>query len=153
MAYNVMCHALNGVATGIWTVTSQIAVMASVTHQEVAVGIAIAQMLRSIGASLGTGIAGAIWTNTLPRALHEHLPEDSKQLAKSIYASIVTRKSYPVGRPIWNAIVASYADVQKRMVIASSAFLLFTLVRILLWKDIDVKQLGAKKGNQSQGSV
>ena len=153
VGFNVMCQVFNGIATGIWTITSQMAVMASVTHQEVAVGIAIAQMTRSVGASLGMGIAGAIWTNTLPRALHEHLPDGSKQLANTIYASIVTQKSYPVGSPVRTAIIASYVDVQQKMVIASSIFLPFTLVCILLWRDINVKELEDQNGRQSKGSM
>lgn len=139
-----MCLVFIGIATGIWTITSQIAVMASISHQQVAVGIAIAQMFRAIGASLGMGIAGAIWTNSLPRSLSEHLPQESKHLAGRIFSSIRIQLSYPMGSPIRTAIIASYSEVQRKLVIASSAFLPFAIVSLLLWRNIDIREAEAR---------
>merc|ERR1712093_595825 len=57
----VMCQVFNGIGTGIWATTAQLAVMASVSHQEVAVAIALWGMFGSIGSAIGQAIAGALW--------------------------------------------------------------------------------------------
>ncbi|KIX07703.1 uncharacterized protein Z518_02357 [Rhinocladiella mackenziei CBS 650.93] len=82
--YLVMCKMFNGI------------VMASVTHQEIAVVLAMFGLFGSIGAAIEQAVARALWTNILPDALYDNLPDGSKNLWTSIYASIVTQKSYPM---------------------------------------------------------
>merc|ERR1711964_291365 len=74
----VMCQVFMGIGTGIWATCGQLAVMASVSHQQIAVAIAIWGLFGSIGASVGLTIAGGLWTNVLPAALVRELPEGSK---------------------------------------------------------------------------
>ncbi|KAK6376145.1 hypothetical protein LTS17_007396 [Exophiala oligosperma] len=153
VGYLVMCQLFNGISSGIWALTAQLAVMASVSHQEVAVALAMWGMFGSIGASIGLAIAGGIWTNILPTQLYNQLPEGSKDLAPSIYASLVTQLSYPRGSPIRDAIIAAYADVQRKMVIAGASFIPLLLVCIMVWRNIDVKKLEQTHGKQAKGNV
>ncbi|OAA55529.1 Major facilitator superfamily domain, general substrate transporter [Niveomyces insectorum RCEF 264] len=151
--YLVMCQLLNGFGSGILSLSAQIAVMASVTHQEVAVVLAIYGLFGSIGASIGETIAGALWTNELPKQLYQHLPADSKNLTMTIYESIVEQESYPVGSPIRDAIIAAYANVMRKMVIAGACFLPPMVLCLFLWRNINLKTIEKINGTQSKGNI
>src|SRR4051794_21733404 len=56
----VMCQVMMGIGTGIFATCAQLAIMASVTHQELAIAVALWGMFGSIGSSIGTSIAGAL---------------------------------------------------------------------------------------------
>lgn len=79
---------LNGLGDGIWTPVAQLAVMASVPHQQVAVGLALFGLFGSIGSAIGNAIAGALWNNILPQKLEEFLPADVK-VSRLIFAIIL----------------------------------------------------------------
>ncbi|RWA14690.1 hypothetical protein EKO27_g473 [Xylaria grammica] len=146
VGYLVMCQIFNGISSEIWVLTAQLAIMASVTHQEIAVSLALFRLFGSIGAAIGFAIAGALWTNILPAKLYEFLPGDAKDQAGEIFGSIIIQKSYPMGTPIRDAIVAAYADVQRKMVISGAAFLPLCFICLLMWKNINVKTLEANRG-------
>ncbi|XXH00126.1 hypothetical protein Hte_006468 [Hypoxylon texense] len=153
VGYLVMCQIFNGVSSGIWALTAQLAIQASVSHQEIAVAMAIFGLFGSIGAAIGLAIAGALWNNILPAKLVEFLPEGSKGLEAKIFGSIVAQKSYPMGSPIREAIVAAYADVQRKMVIAGSAFIPVCIICLVAWKNINVVKLEETRGKQTKGNV
>ncbi|TGJ83099.1 hypothetical protein E0Z10_g5657 [Xylaria hypoxylon] len=147
----VILQILNGLGDGIWSPISQLAVMASVPHQQLAVALALFGLFGSIGSAIGNAIAGAIWNNVLPQKLEEFLPADAN--AAEIFGSIVVQQSFPFGSPERNAIIAAYGDVQRKLVIAGSAFLPLGVLFILLWKNINVKRLEATHGTQSKGTI
>jgi hypothetical protein len=149
----VMCQVLNGIGTGIWAMCGELGIMASVSHQEIAVAIAIFYLFGGIGASVGFAIAGGIWVNVLPNQLIKHLPDDAKDQWADIYGSLVIQQEWPVGTPIRDAIIAAYANVQRKMVIAGSAFLPIMLICIFLFKNINVRKLEEEKGKQTKGNV
>ncbi|KAI1117743.1 siderochrome-iron transporter MirB [Nemania sp. NC0429] len=153
IGYLVMCQLFNGISSEIWTLTAQLAIMASVTHQEIAVSLALWNLFGSIGSSIGLAIAGALWNNILPVKLYEFLPDDAKDQAAEIFGDIVIQLSYPIGTPIRDAIIAAYGDVQRKMVIAGAAFLPPCLLCLFLWKNINVKALEASRGKQNKGNV
>lgn len=148
-----MCQIFMGIGTGIFATTGTLAVMASVTHQEIAVALAIWGLFGSIGAAIGLTIAGGLWTNILPAALVRELPEDSKDLAMSIYSSLVIQQEYPVGTEIRDAIIRAYADVQRKMVIAGAAFIPILFVAIVMFRNVNVKRLEELKGTQTKGVI
>ncbi|KAI0973813.1 MFS general substrate transporter [Xylaria arbuscula] len=149
----VLFQILNGIGDGIWAPVGQLAVMASVPHQQVAVGLALYGLFGSIGSAIGNAIAGAIWNNVLPQKLEEFLPADVKNQTAEIFGSIVVQQSYPFGTPERDAIVAAYGDVQRKLVIAGSAFLPLAVIFIFVWKNINVKKLEATHGTQSKGTI
>ncbi|GKT89517.1 siderophore iron transporter mirB [Colletotrichum tofieldiae] len=153
VGYLVMCQIFNGVASGIFSICSQIAIMSSVTHQQIAIALALHGLFGSIGAAIGLAIAGGIWNNVLKKAIYQQLPADSKDLTASIFASITTQLSYPMGSPIRTAIIAAYADVQRKMVIAGCAFIPLILLSLLIWRNINVKTVEEEKGKQTKGTV
>ncbi|OLN97201.1 Siderophore iron transporter mirB 2 [Colletotrichum chlorophyti] len=153
VGYLVMCQIFNGVASGIFSTCSQIAIMSSVTHQQIAIALALHGLFGSIGAAIGLAIAGGIWNNVLKNAVYANLPAESKDLTASIYASIETQLSYPMGSPIRTAIIAAYADVQRKMVIAGCAFIPLILGSLLIWRNTNVKTVEEEKGKQTKGTV
>lgn len=148
-----MTQVLVGLGSALFTTCGQLAVMAPISHQEVAVVIGIWGMFGSIGAAVGLAIAGAIWNNVLPEQLYQRLPEDSKNQSSTIFGDIVVQMSYADGSPERDAIVDAYGDVQRKLVIAGACFMPLILASIYIWKNINVKKLEEEKGNQTRGNV
>lgn len=153
VGYLVMCQIFNGVATGFWALTAQLAIMASVSHQEIAVGIALWGLFGSIGAAVGNAIAGGLWTNIVPRELYKNLPENVKNATMEIYGDIEKQTSYPIGSPVRDAIIHTYGYVQRIMVIVGACFLPLCIICLFMWKNINVKQLEKVHGKQTKGNV
>ncbi|KAK2031990.1 major facilitator superfamily transporter [Colletotrichum zoysiae] len=153
VGYLVMCQIFNGVSSGIFNTCAQIAIMSSVTHQEIAVALALYGLFGSIGAAIGLAIAGGIWNNVLENALYLQLPADSKDLTATIFGDITVQLSYPMGSPVRTAIIAAYADVQRKMVIAGCAFIPLIFLSLLIWRNINVKTVEEEKGKQTKGTV
>ncbi|KAH6885195.1 major facilitator superfamily domain-containing protein [Thelonectria olida] len=149
----VMCQLFNGIYSGVWALTAQLAIMASVTHQEIAVSIALFGLFGSIGAAMGFAIAGGLWTNILPQQLLARLPEDSKDQMATIYGDITVQLSYPPGSPVRDAINAAYSDVQRKMVITGVAIMPLCIACLFLWKNINVRKLEKTHGTQTKGTV
>lgn len=63
------------------------------------------------------------------------------------------QQSFPFGTPERDAIVAAYGDVQRKLVIAGSAFLPLAIVFIFIWKNINVRKLEATHGTQTKGTI
>lgn len=148
-----MCQIFNGVYSGVWALTGQLAIMASVNHQEIAVSLALFGLFGAIGASIGYAVAGALWTNIFPVQLYNRLPEDAKNLTASIYGDMTIQMSYEMGTPIRTAINDAYQDVQRKMVITGVAFIPICSILLFAWKNINVKKLEATHGKQTKGTV
>lgn len=148
-----MCQLFNGIYSGVWALTAQLAIMASVEHQDIAVTIAMFGLFGSVGAAIGYAIAGGLWTNIFPVQLYNRLPDDSKDLMATIYGDITVQLSYPMGSPIRNAIIEAYSDVQRKMVITGVAFIPLCVACLFLWKNINVRKLEEMHGKQTKGNV
>ncbi|KAE8139836.1 major facilitator superfamily domain-containing protein [Aspergillus pseudotamarii] len=145
-----MTQILVGLGTCIFTVCGQLAIMAPVTHQEIAVVVAIWGLFGSIGAAVGSAIAGGMWNNILPGELYRRLPEETKNISATIFSDMVMQMSYADGSPEREAIVGAYADVQRKMVIAGVCFVPLCIGCVWFWKDINVKKLDRE---QTRGNV
>ncbi|KAL2367685.1 MFS sugar transporter [Blastomyces gilchristii] len=144
---------LVGIGTSFFSVCGQLAVMSVVSHQEVAVVLAIWGLFGSIGASVGLAIAGAMWNNILPSQLYQRLPEESKSLAAQIFRDLELQISYLDGTPERDAIVGAYADVQRKMVIAGVCMMPLVLASIVIWKNVNIKKQEEEEGSQTTGNV
>ncbi|OQD89626.1 hypothetical protein PENANT_c002G09136 [Penicillium antarcticum] len=136
-----MTQILVGLGSCMFTVCGQIAIMATVTHQEVAVVMAIWGLFGSIGAAVGSAIAGGMWNNMLEGELYNRLPADSKSKAASIYHDLVTQMSYADGTPEHTAIVGAYGDVQRKMVIVGVCITPLCILCTWFWRNVNVKKL------------
>ncbi|KAK7403516.1 hypothetical protein QQX98_010694 [Neonectria punicea] len=148
-----LVQVLNGLGTGILAACGQLAVMSPVTHQQIAVVVALWGMFGSIGAAVGYAIAGALWNNILPKELYSRLPEESKNMTATIFGDLAVQISYLDGTPEREVIVGAYAVVQKKMVIAGCCFVPLCLASIYVWRNINVKKMEVEKGTQTKGTV
>ncbi|KAJ5101180.1 hypothetical protein N7456_007232 [Penicillium angulare] len=137
----IMTQIFVGLGSCIFSVCGQLAVMAVVTHQEIAVVLAIWGLFGSIGASVGYAIAGGMWNNILESEIHDRLPVESKNLTASIFSSLVTQLSYPDGSPERVAIVDAYGDLQRKMVIVGACLVPICIVCTYVWRNVNVKKL------------
>lgn len=149
VGFVILSQLLIAFAGGACVITEQIAAMAATEHQYIAVVLALEGMFTSVGGGIGSSIAAAIWTDVFPAKLLEHLPEDSKLNAVAIYGSLTTQLSYAKGTPTRVAIEKAYGDSQKVMCIAATGTLALGLAAVMIWRDIQVKDL--KQSNSRVG--
>lgn len=142
-----------GFGTGIFATCSQLAAMSTVTHQEIAVILAVWGLFGSFGASIGYAIAGALWQNVLPQQLYQRLPEGSKNRTAEIFGDMVLQMSFLDGSPEREAVIGAYGDVQRKMVTVGVCFIPLCLGTIVLWKNINVRKLEEEQGKQTKGTV
>ncbi|KAF6805734.1 siderophore iron transporter mirb [Colletotrichum sojae] len=142
----IMCEVLGSLAGGTLVLVEQIAIMASVPHRDVAVGLALLGLVTSVGGAIGQSISGAIWTNLMPSKLERYLPDELKSQALLIYGDITTQLSYPVGTPERDAIIRAYGETQKIMIIASLVSLVGSAVWVCLLKNHRLSERQQTKG-------
>jgi hypothetical protein len=146
IGYIIMCQIFIAFGGGALVICEQIAAMAAASHQQVAVVLAVEGMFSSIGGAIGSSVAAAIWTGVFPKQLAKHLPADSLANLTSIYGSLTTQLSYPVGTATRDAIIISYGEAQKLMLIAATAVLVLAIASVAVWRDINVKKFKQVKG-------
>lgn len=149
----VMTQLLVGIGTAFFTTCGQLAAMVPVTHQEIAVVLAVWGMFGTVGSAIGSAIAGGIWNNVFLPTLTNNLPEGSKELAPSIFADLVLQLSYEDGTLERDAIIDTYAYVQRLILIAGVAVMPLTIASIFMWKNINVRKLEEEQAKQTKGMV
>ncbi|GJD02080.1 siderophore iron transporter mirB [Colletotrichum higginsianum] len=147
IGYIVMCQIMIAFAGGTLAICEEMAVMAVVGHQYLAVVLAIGGMFASIGGAIGATVAAAIWQDIFPKRLMKYLPAETKGNFTAIYGALEVQRSYPVGSATRDAIVRAYGDTQKTMLIASTAVLALAIACVGVWKDLRVKDFKQTKGN------
>ena len=146
IGYVIMCQIFIAFARGALVICEQIAVMAAVPHENVAVALALHSMFASVGNAIGASLSGGIWTNILPERLERYLPEELQPEASTIYGDLTVQLSYPMGSPARDAILQAYGDVQRLMTIAATCFLILTLLCVIIWRNINLKEVKEVKG-------
>ncbi|KAK3706078.1 hypothetical protein LTR37_012905 [Vermiconidia calcicola] len=146
LGYVIMCQIFIAFAGGTLVVTQQVAIMAAVGPENVAVALAIEALFTAVGGAIGTSVSGAIWTNTLPGQLQIYLPNNIKDEAANIFASLEVALSYEWGSPEREGIISAYAATQRYMCIAATAVLVLMFVWIGMWRDISVKDFRKPRG-------
>ncbi|BFZ60556.1 hypothetical protein YB2330_001593 [Saitoella coloradoensis] len=116
----VMTQVISGLGAGFINITAQLAVQASVTHQQVAAATAVYLTFVSIGGAIGSAIAGGIWTNMIYDRLYEHLPlpHNATEIA-TIVGSAYSATAYPAGSAMRDGIIAAYSDIIRALAITS----------------------------------
>ncbi|KAF9020549.1 MFS general substrate transporter [Hymenopellis radicata] len=76
-------------------VGSRVSSQASVPHADLAQVIALLSLWTSLGGSVGTAIAAAVWTGKMPQYLRKHLPNKTDAEIKTIFGSIKTARALP----------------------------------------------------------
>lgn len=146
VGYIVMCQIFIAVAGGTLVICEQMAAMAATTHQYIAVVLAVEAMFANVGGAVGSTVAGAIWNGVFPKRLAEYLPPESQGSLQAIVGSLDTQLRYKIGTPTRTAIQRAYGDSQKIMIIASTVVQVVSLVSVMVWRDIKVKDFKQVKG-------
>ncbi|KAH7179953.1 major facilitator superfamily domain-containing protein [Fusarium flagelliforme] len=144
---------LVGFGAGVFSTVDQVAVMAPVTHQYLAVTSALSGLFGGVGAGIGYAIAGGLWNNVMPVQLAQRLPEAAKANATIIFGDITIQQSYADGSLEREAIVGAYAHTMRLMAITGVATMPLCVLSIIIWRNINVKKLEEEKGKQTKGMV
>lgn len=147
IGYIVMCQIFVALGGGTLVICDQMTIMAVSSHQYIPAILAMEAMVASIGASVGSTIAAAMWSGIFPKKLAEFLPANAQSNLGEIYGSLITQSSFPVGSPTRIAIDHAYGETQRLMLIASTCIYSITLVSVMFWKDINVKNLKQRGGH------
>ncbi|CAK7269655.1 hypothetical protein SEPCBS57363_003714 [Sporothrix epigloea] len=145
IGYIVLCQILISFAGGAMVICDQMALMASVPHQYLAVSLALENMFANIGGGIGSSIASAIWTGVFPTRLAHYLPDLSAFDRQLIYGDLSVQLSYEPGSPIRLGIEAAYGDAQRMMLIVATCVMGIALFGVFVWRDLRVKDMEKAK--------
>ncbi|KAI0603975.1 hypothetical protein TUN199_11771 [Pyrenophora tritici-repentis] len=143
----LVCQIFIAIAQGVIVICDEIAILATVSHEHVAVCLAVLGIFANTGGAIGLTIASAIWQDILPKKLMEYLPPEELPNFLMIYGDISTQLSYPMGSPTRLAIQHAYADALLRLLAASTGVWVIGAVGVLMWRNINVKDIKQTKGN------
>ncbi|KAH9846877.1 drug:h+ antiporter [Lenzites betulinus] len=125
----VWTQLLQGIGGGFAAVASQVGAQASVPHVDVAMVTAIVLLWTEIGGAVGSGVAGAIWTNTMPKQLEKHLPSLNATARAELFGSITTVRALPYDDPTRQGVIEAYGATMRDMLIVATVL---AVVPILL---------------------
>jgi MFS family permease len=146
IGYIVMCQIFIAFGGGILVICEQMTVMAVSTQRDIPAILAMESMIASVGGSIGSAIAAAMWTGIFPNKLEKYLPADAQSSLANIYGSIDVQSSYPPGSATRDAINQAYGDTQRLMLITATCLYSITITSVLMWKNINVKNIEQVKG-------
>ncbi|KAK3997897.1 putative siderophore iron transporter [Cladorrhinum sp. PSN332] len=147
VGYIVMCQVFIAVSGGTLVICEQMAAMAATTHQYIAVVLAIEAMFASVGGAIGSSVATALWGSVFKQSLVDHLPVEEQGNMTTIFSSLPVQLSYEIGTPTRTAIQNAYGNAQKYMIIASAVIQIISVISVIVWRDIKVKDFKQVKGN------
>ncbi|CAK7273772.1 hypothetical protein SEPCBS119000_005829 [Sporothrix epigloea] len=145
IGFIVLCQILISFAGGAMVICDQMALMASVPHQYLAVGLALENMFANIGGGIGSSIASAIWTGVFPTRLAHYLPDLSALDRQLIYGDLSVQLSYKPGSPIRLGIESAYGDAQRMMLVVATCVMGIALFGVFVWRDLRVKDMNKAK--------
>ncbi|SPO02443.1 related to major facilitator MirA [Cephalotrichum gorgonifer] len=125
-------------------IAAEMAMMAPVGRQYVAVIIAILDLFGSMGTAVGSTVAAAIWTGDFKNRLGTHIGDPGT--VNKVYQSLYTQLAYKMGDPIREGINLAYGDTQRLMCVASTACLGCAWIASWFWRDIRIKDISQVKG-------
>jgi hypothetical protein len=121
----------------------QLGIQAVARHQEVAIATAMFLTFTSLGGSVGSAIAGAIWTNVLPGRLADYLPDMSSDDRKRVYDDFNFAMSFPRGSVERDGIVKAYVDVMRRLSLTATLAALPMVIFVFAMKEVKLDKPGA----------
>ncbi|CAO3601180.1 unnamed protein product [Absidia cylindrospora] len=118
MVFLIFSQVIAGFGSGFIYVPVLIAVQSSVPHEDLAVVTALFQVGGTLATSIGSAIAGAIFTNLLPGQFAAHIPGeyDYATLAGNLEAIAALPPAQ------WQGVVTAYGNIQRIFSIVSLCF-------------------------------
>lgn len=114
----VAAQVVLGIAGGMFPYPTQASLQVQLQHENLAVMTGVYLAVYNIGAAFGNTVSGAIWTQTLPKFLVNHLANDG--IASAVFASPLTEAvKYPMGSPERVGIVGAYRQANRLLAITA----------------------------------
>ena len=126
--------------------TAQIAMMASVTQNEVASVLAVFTTVCSVLSAIGAAVSGAIWMNVVPARLERDLPPNMKGLTTTLVDDFTDSLKYPPDAPVPLAIDSAYGEAIRIQAIVGACVLPLLLACIVFWKDLNLNKVKQTEG-------
>jgi len=123
----------------------QLGIQAVTRHQEVAVATAMFLTFTSLGGSVGSAIAGSIWTNVLPIRLQEYLPEMDEKERRRVYNDFRYAMSFPSGSVEREGIISAYVAVMGRLTATATFAALPMMVLVFLMKEVKLDRVACNQ--------
>ena len=136
ISFVVMTQIFVAFAGGPIVIAGEMAMMAPLGHQQVAVTIAVLDLFSSVGNAVGSTVSTAIWTGTFKQELRRRLPADAP--IDSVYNSLPIQLSYLPGTEQRKGVADAYSASQRLMLITSVCFLTVAWGCTWMWKDINI---------------
>lgn len=149
IGYVVMCQIFIAFGGGALVLCEELAVMAAVSHANIAGILAFLSLFSGVGSAIGQAISGVIYEHTFPQALGKALPADlasNSTLVEGLYASTATQLLYAMGTPERTACIEAWGHSQKILCIAGIAWLIPGLAFIAVWRNYKVSEMTQVKG-------
>ncbi|KAJ8507930.1 hypothetical protein ONZ45_g9738 [Pleurotus djamor] len=124
----VWSQILQGIGGGFAATCLQVGAQASVPHVDVAMVTAVVLLITEIGGAVGSAVAGAIWTNSMPGRIAEYLPFLSEAERQQLFGSIVVAAGFPRGHPVREGVIRAYSDVMETMLIVATVLSVFPIL-------------------------
>ncbi|EPE02591.1 siderophore iron transporter [Ophiostoma piceae UAMH 11346] len=153
VALIIVAQIIIACAGGAMVICDQMALMATVPHEYLAVGLALENMFANIGGGIGSTIASALWTGVFPKALAKYLPDLTKEEIHAIYEDLSVQLSHPKGTPIRDGIEKAYSDAEMYMAIAAASVLIIPMVSVVVWRNVRVKDIQNARKPQNDAGV
>nr|QFR37093.1 MFS transporter [Cyberlindnera americana] len=99
-----------GVGRGFYTTALQVTIQAIAGVGGIAMSTAFFLAFNSVGTLIGTAIAGGIWNNVALSKLEEHLPDEYKKNATTIFSNIKVALKYKKGTELRTAVSLAYRE-------------------------------------------
>ncbi|KAI4920614.1 uncharacterized protein J4E92_008257 [Alternaria infectoria] len=149
IAILILVEVLGAMASAMLYNVEQVAIMMAVPHDQVAVAIALLNLVTAVGGAIGQSVSGTLWAQIVPKRLVEYLPEESKHLAPKIYGDITTQLSLPWGSPERQAVVHAFGDAQKIMVLMGTCAFVPCFIWVAMLENQRMSERKARKGLQA----
>ncbi|KAH9843364.1 MFS general substrate transporter [Teratosphaeria destructans] len=147
IAYIIMCQVFLAISAGFAMIGDEIAMLAAVSHQHIAVAIATLGFFGNMGGAIGLTVVAAIWQNSFFTSLTKYLPAEEIPNIETIYGDLATQLSYPVGSVARTAIQQAYGDGQRDNLIAGTAVWVAGIAAVLVLRDLKLSDIQQVRGH------
>ena len=153
LSYVLFSQIITGIGGGMFHVPVQLGIQAVAKHQEVAIATAMFLTFTSLGGSVGSAIAGAIWTGSLLERLEIYLPNMPAAERRRIFDDFEFAMSYPRGSTERDGIVAAYVDVMKRLTRTATLSALPMLIFVFAMEEVKLEKRKKTRGSPDSAVI
>ena len=145
IGYVIMCQIFIAFGGGALVLCEEMAVMAAVSHANIAGILAFLSLFSSVGSAIGLAVSSVIYEHTFPQALGRALP-GNETLVQELYASTATQLTYAFGTEERSAVLVAWGRSQEMLCVAGLVWLVPGLLCVAVWRNYKVSEMTQVKG-------